>query len=177
MYAFIHTYMHTYIHTYINTIDSYATRIMANYVANYLLFNFYSDKPDAPMNVKIPTEHIKTDSFIIQWNRVIDLFPFNYTVRWYGGDTDNTATTNKLRYTVTGLTSNTSYSVSVVAINTCCGTGQISGVVMVTTISNDVVITTTVSDDLVMVTASTSLPNNIAGTYICKCILVFGLHN
>ena len=143
-----------------------AMYIMANYAANYLLFKFYSDKPDAPMNVKIPTKHIKTDLFIIQWNRVINLFPINYTVRWYGEDTDNTATTNKLRYTVTGLTSNTSYSVSVVAINTCCGTGQISGVVMVTTNSSDVVMATTMSDDLVMFTASTSLPNDITGTYI-----------
>ena len=104
----------------------------------YLLFEFYTDKPDAPMNVRIVTEHIKTDSFIVQWDPVTDLFPITYTVRWYGGDIDYNATTAELSYTVTELANNTSYSVTVVANNTCCGTGPVSNAVMVTTTNDDV---------------------------------------
>ena len=63
-----------------------------------------------------------------------NIFTVNYTVRWYGEDGSNgTATVNGLSYTVTGLTANTSYNVTVVAINTCCGAGPVSDVVMVMT--------------------------------------------
>ena len=102
----------------------------------YLLFKFYTDKPDAPLNVRILPEDIKHDSFIVQWDAVTDVFPITYTVWWYGEDIDNTATTTKLRYTITGLTSNTSYSVTIVAINTCCGTGPVSVAVMAATSSS-----------------------------------------
>ena len=88
------------------------------------------------MNVTIPPEDIKTDSFVVQWDAVTDIFSISYTVRWYGEDIDNTNTTNGLSYTVTGLTSNTSYSVTVVANNTCCGAGPVSDVVMVITTSS-----------------------------------------
>ena len=102
----------------------------------YLPFKFYTDKPDAPLNIRIPPEDIKHDSFIVQWDAVTDVFPITYTVRWYGEDINNTNTTNELSYTVTGLTSNTSYSVTVVAINTCCGTGPVSDVMTATTSSS-----------------------------------------
>ena len=105
-------------------------------IHSYLLYKFYTDKPDAPLNVRIPPEDIKHDSFIVQWDAVIDVFPINYTIQWFGEDIDNTAITTKLRYTITGLTSNTSYSVTVVAINTCCGIGPVSVVVMATTSSS-----------------------------------------
>ena len=111
------------------------------------------------MNVRIPPEDIKHDSFIVQWDAVTDVFPITYTVRWYGEDSNDIATTNKLSYNVTGLTSNTSYNVTVVAINTCCGAGPESGVVMVTTMSSNVVISTMMSSDTVMPTASTPPPN------------------
>ena len=119
----------------------------------------YTDKPDTPVNVRIIPEDIKHDSFIVQWDSVTDVFPITYTVQWYGEDSNDIATTNKLSYNVTGLTSNTSYSVTVVAINTCCGAGPESGVVMVTTMSSNVAIATMISSDTVMPTASTPPPN------------------
>ena len=88
----------------------------------------------APMNIIIPQDDITTKSFIVQWDAVMDLFDVNYTVRWYGEDGSNgTATVSGLSYTVTGLTANTSYNVTVVAINICCGAGPVSNVVMVMT--------------------------------------------
>ena len=83
------------------------------------------------MNVSISEK--KNNSFTVEWDRISDVFPITYTVRWYGGDIDYNATTDDLSYTVTELTSNTSYNVTVVAINTCCGAGPVSDVVMVTT--------------------------------------------
>ena len=97
------------------------------------------------MHISIPLDNITTDSFVVQWNQVTDIFPITYTVRWYGGDINNTATTNGLSYTVTGLTNNTSYSVTVVAINTCCGAGPVSDVMMLTTMSDDDVIPTSIT--------------------------------
>ena len=94
------------------------------------------------MHISIPLDNITTDSFVVQWNQVTDVFPITYTIQWYGGDSNNTTTTNGLSYTVTGLTSNTSYNVTVVAINTCCGAGPVSDVVMVTTMSDDNIIPT-----------------------------------
>ena len=97
------------------------------------------------MHISIPLDNITTDSFVVQWNQVTDIFPITYTVRWYGEDIDNTNTTNELSYTITGLTSNTSYSVTVVANNTCCGAGPVSDVMMLTTMSDDDVIPTSIT--------------------------------
>ena len=118
------------------------------------------------MNIRIPIEHIKTDSFTVQWDPVTDIFPITYTVQWYGGDIDNTANTSNLSYTVTGLTSNTSYNVTVVAINTCCGAGNVSNVVVVTTMNVGVVMTATTSDNIAIATPSTSPPSNISGMQV-----------
>ena len=95
----------------------------------------FTDVPNAaPMNVRVPEAEITGESFVVQWDAVVDYFNVTYTVRWYGEDGSNgTATVNGLSYTVTGLTANTSYSVTVAAINTCCGTGPYSNVIMVMT--------------------------------------------
>ena len=87
------------------------------------------------MNVTIPERYINSSSFFVQWDQVTDPLSINYTVRWYGEEIDNNATVTAsglLSYTVTGLTNNTSYNVTVVANNTC-GAGLVSDVVMVTT--------------------------------------------
>ena len=87
------------------------------------------------MNILIQPDYITNESFIVEWNSVNDIFNVNYTVRWYGEDGSNGIATvdDGLSYNVTGLTANTSYNVTVVAINTCCGAGPVSNVVMVMT--------------------------------------------
>ena len=88
------------------------------------------------MNIRIPEDDITSESFIVQWDAVAvnDIFPVTYTVRWYGEDGSNgTASVTGLSFTITGLTANTSYNVTVVAVNTCCGEGPVSDVVMVMT--------------------------------------------
>ena len=86
------------------------------------------------MNVRISESDITSETFVVQWDKVIDFFPINYTVTWYGDNGSNgTDTVTGLSYTVMGLTANISYNVTVVAINTCCGAGPVSDVVMVMT--------------------------------------------
>ena len=86
------------------------------------------------VNDEIPSDDITNQSIVVRWSSVNDTFPINYTVRWYGEDgIDGMTTVNGLSYTITGLTANTSYNVTVVAINTCCGAGPVSNVVMIMT--------------------------------------------
>ena len=64
----------------------------------------------------------------------MDIFTITYNVTWYNDSgIIGMDSVNSPPYTVTGLTANTSYSVTVVAINTCCGAGPVSNVTMTMT--------------------------------------------
>jgi len=115
----------------------------------------------------IPEEHITTESFIVQWDAVTDFFTVSYTIRWYGEDgISETATVNgpiagnRLSYTVTGLTNNTSYNVTVHAINTCCGAGPVSNVTMTMTNMMPPTLPPTTSSTITP-TPSTKPPGNV----------------
>ena len=85
------------------------------------------------MNVRIPEMNITRGSFVVQWDAVEDFFTVNYNVSWYEEDGINgTTNVNGLSHTVTGLTNSTSYSVTVAAINTCCGAGPVSNAMAMT---------------------------------------------
>ena len=95
---------------------------------------YNTDTPTAVMNVTILEEDITSESFVVLWDEVMDMFSVSYNVTWYGeDDTDGTATVEVLSYTVINLTNNTSYNVTVAAINTCCGAGPVSDPVEVIT--------------------------------------------
>ena len=92
----------------------------------YIFIYYNADIPSGVMNVRI-RDDINNESFVVLWDEVMDIFTITYNVTWYndsgiiGMDTVNTPP-----YTVTGLTTNTSYNVTVIAINTCCGAGPVS---------------------------------------------------
>ena len=118
------------------------------------------------MNIRFPPDDITSESFVVQWDAVMDLFAVNYTVRWYGGDNEiGMASVDGLLYTVTGLIANTSYNVTVVAINTCCGAGPVSNFVMVMTNNEPPTLplptTTTTTTTTTPVPSSTPPPGNI----------------
>ena len=70
------------------------------------------------MNVRI-RDDITSESFVVLWDEVMDIFTITYNVTWYNeSGIIEMDTVNSPPYTVTGLTANTSYNVTVVAINT-----------------------------------------------------------
>ena len=91
------------------------------------IFIYYNaDVPSGVMNVRI-RDDITNESFVVLWDEVMDIFTITYTVTWYDDSgIIGMDTVNSPPYTVTGLTTNTSYNVTVVAINTCCGAGRAS---------------------------------------------------
>ena len=104
-------------------------------VCRFVFTNFNTDKPTAVNGIRIPTEDITSESFVVQWDVVMDFFTITYNVTWYNeGDIVGMATVDdRLSYTVTELAANTSYCVTVVAINTCCGAGPDIDCVMIMT--------------------------------------------
>ena len=83
------------------------------------------------MNVRIMDEDTTSESFVVLWDEVMDIFTITYTVTWYNeSGIVGMVTVNSPPYTITGLTANTSYNVTVVAINTCCGAGPVSNVIV-----------------------------------------------
>ena len=89
-----------------------------------MLFYFNTDIQKAVLmgvRVIVPEEHITSESFVVQWDRVSNFYAGNYTVRWYGEDgSSGMDTVDGTSSTVTGLTANTSYNVTV-AVYTCLG--------------------------------------------------------
>ena len=93
-----------------------------------MFLNFNTDKPSA-VNIRNPDD-ITNESIIVQWDAVDDIFPVTYNVTWYNeSGIIGMDTVNGTSYTVTGLTTNTSYNITVVAINTC-GAGPVSNVII-----------------------------------------------
>ena len=87
--------------------------------------HIYSDVPSGVMNVRI-RDDITSESFVVLWDEVMDIFTITYNVTWYNDSgIIGMDTVNSPPYTVTGLTTNTSYNVTVGAINTC-GAGPAS---------------------------------------------------
>ena len=95
----------------------------------YVYIYYNADVPSGVMNVRI-RDDITNESFVVLWDDVMDIFTITYNVTWYDDSgIIGMDTVNSPPYTVTGLTANTSYNVTVVANNTCCGAGPVSDVV------------------------------------------------
>ena len=137
----------------------------------YMHFVLNADVPNAPMNVITPEMDITSESFVVQWDAVMDFFTVNYIVRWYGEDGSNgTVTVNGLSYTVTGLTASTSYNVTVVANTTCCGAEPVSNVVMVMTHMRPPTLPPCITTTIIAVPSSAPSSGNMYYVYVCFTI-------
>ena len=88
------------------------------------MFNF--SVSTAPMNIGFPTDKITNVSLVVQWDAVINQSVDGYMVNWTDGINHiQSVIVNETLCTVTGLTPNTTYTVTVAAVNVC-GTGPAS---------------------------------------------------
>ena len=105
------------------------TKLSRYTVCLYLYLICNTDVPNAIMNVRI--DNITDESFAVLWDEVMDIFTITYTVTWYEeSGIVGVDTVNSPPYTVTRIIGNTSYNVTVVAVNNCCGHGPVSEVVV-----------------------------------------------
>ena len=118
------------------------------------------------MNVRIRDDNT-SESFVVLWNEVMDIFTITYNVTWYDeSGIIGMDTVNSPPYTVTGLTANTSYNVTVVAINTCCGAGPVSVPVEAMTNMREPTSSPTHTTGNVFLYVCTSY---VCTSYVCSC--------
>ena len=84
----------------------------------------------APVNIRFPAQNITDVSFVVQWDAVINQSVNRYIVSVYWTNDWHpikTVTADETSYTVTGLTPNTTYIVTVAAVNEsdCAGVASV----------------------------------------------------
>ena len=102
----------------------------------------------APVNIRFPPGSITDVSFVVQWDAVINQSVDRYIVSVYWTDRNNpiqSVTIDETSYTVTGLTPNTTYTVTVASVDESDCTGVASaGKKVNTTVSISLVATSTI---------------------------------
>ena len=73
------------------------------------------------MNIRFPADKITNVSFVVQWDAIINERVDRYIVNWTDGTNpiQSVIIVHKVSLTVTGLTPNTTYAVTVAAVNKC----------------------------------------------------------
>ena len=100
---------------------------------------------------------ITSESYVVTWDEVMDLFSINYTVRWYREDSlIGMASVDGLSYNISGLTADTRYSVTVTAVSTCCGEGPASFNIMIMTNYEPSIFPTPANATAVIITTTTT---------------------
>ena len=73
-----------------------------------------------PMNIRFPADEITNVSFVVQWDAISNQFVDRYIVNWTDGTNRmQSVIVHKIFYTVIGLNPNTTYTVTVAAVNQC----------------------------------------------------------
>ena len=120
-----------------------------------------------PINIRFPADKITNVSFVVQWDEIINQPVYRYIVNWTDGTNPmQSVIIHKISYTVTGLTPNTTYVVTVAAIN-MCGTGAAGNNSVTTNASFSVDVTSTTSvfhDDTPTVSITTIMSFSVDTT-------------
>ena len=82
----------------------------------------YVGPSDLTVNIM---KNIENSSIVVQWDAVDDFLSTTYTIVWWDeGDLfEVTTVTEQTSYTITGLTLDTDYTITVNAANMCIGNG------------------------------------------------------
>ncbi|XP_065910714.1 tyrosine-protein kinase receptor TYRO3-like isoform X2 [Dysidea avara] len=119
--------------------------------------------PGTPMNIRV--SNITSTSFVVQWDEVDDVHW--YIVNWKDdGGSVRESTTSLTSHTITQLSPNTTYNVTVTTGN-ICGSGPVSDILIVTTnvtlliglfITTWPSVTPSILSTMMLLTASSSAP-------------------
>ena len=83
-----------------------------------------------PPAIAFPKENITDISFVVQWD-TLNQSANRYILMWTDGTTPiQSVTVHGTSYTVTGLTPNTTYNVTVTVVNSCTGSLSTNAIVM-----------------------------------------------
>ena len=116
-----------------------------------------------PPAIAFPKENITDISFVVQWDTV-NQSADRYILMWTDGTTPiQSVTVDGTSYTVTGLTPNTTYTVSVTVVNNCTGSLSTNAMVM-TRMPFSMDANTTCAITTITVTASVFLSPNTTTT-------------
>ena len=114
--------------------------------------------PGTPMNIRV--SNITSTSFVVQWDEVDDAD--HYIVNWRGDGSVRESTTSRTSHTISHLSPNTTYNVTVTAGN-ICGSGTVSDILIVTSnvailigpsITTLSLVTTPISSTMMLLTTS-----------------------
>ena len=117
------------------------------------MYVYATDPPGIPMNIRV--NDINSTSFVVQWDEVDDVG--NYSVDWKddGGMIGETKT-SQTSITITQLTPNTTYNVTVTAGN-ICGFGTVSDILIATT-NVTLLIVPSVLSSVMTITSTIAIP-------------------
>ena len=87
----------------------------------------FAAPPGTPMNIIV--SNTTSTSFVVQWNKVDDVFWYFVNLSYDGGSVNESSQTTS--QTITGLTPGTMYCVTVTATNSC---GRSSDFIIATTL-------------------------------------------
>ena len=128
-----------------------------------ILYNLFVFTGPSPLMVILNIiKNIESSSIVVQWDAVDDFLPTSYTVTWTSERDDIQVATliEQTSYTITGLTLDTVYTITVTAGN-MCGNGP--------KVMNSILIST---DSTSNVTASTNPMDVVCKSYILLLFLL-----
>ena len=135
-------------------------------IITHVLFVNFAGLPVLTVNIIKDTE---SSSLVVQWDEVDDSFPTTYTITWTSGFPIYSVTLiEQSSYTITGLTFDTIYTITVAAANRC-GTGtefktnMLYSTDTITTVCN-IVPTFTYRTNSTTIVSSGSIANSSAAT-------------
>jgi len=121
--------------------------------------------PGIPMNIRY--NHVTSASFVVQWDEVDDAD--HYLVNWRsGGSKAREAATSQTSHTITGLAPNTTYYVTVIAVNGYGQSNTSSSIVTTNEIEPSSPITTNEIELSSTVTSITTIPAGNLIVHICE---------
>ena len=149
--------------------------VISTWLYNYYYLNYvYST---APVNIRFPPQNITDVSFVVQWDAVSNQSIDGYIVSIHQTSNSKhiqTVTVDEISYNVTGLTPDTTYTVTVTVVDESDCNGLVSAGEEVTTTALVLMDTTTVvvsrspSVDPTVITIGIykSVPNNVINATI-----------